>query len=267
MSTRRVRYRGPSSTSIKISVLFFCLSPKPGNNQRRPPDACEASERALQSTSRRRLSRPRRIDEPTAAGTNQSVSARESEVRHRCADTEKLANWNSTTVDANAPENDFKANLLTREVPSRPPFTPAVAMSGVAQLLFLISLAMTAWSPAAPGSVPEILLFNGTGTWEFAGGFLAGDASSKSFNLTSGVRFDFYAAVNRGIHKAAVAIEGVGTPPLEQYWEDGPQFPAGARSWASIPMGPRLLSKEHPARDGSSSAAFILRRQRSGEAE
>jgi glutamine amidotransferase-like uncharacterized protein len=57
-----------------------------------------------------------------------------------------------------------------------------------------------------------------------AGGFLAGDASYKSLNLTSGVRFDFYAAVNRGIHKAAVAIEGVGMPPLEHYWEDGPQF-------------------------------------------
>src|SRR5213075_1090302 len=56
-----------------------------------------------------------------------------------------------------------------------------------------------------------------------AGGLLAGNAS-RSFNLTSGVRFGFYAEVNRGIHKAAVAIAGVGTPPLEHYWEDGPQF-------------------------------------------
>ena len=39
-----------------------------------------------------------------------------------------------------------------------------------------------------------------------AGGFLAGHASYNSLNLTSGVRFDFYAEVNRGIHKAAVAI-------------------------------------------------------------
>jgi len=229
---------------------------------------------------------------------NQGVSARESEVRRRCADTEKLANWNSTTVDANAPETDLTASLLTREVPSRLRFTPTVAINGVAQLLFLISLALTACSPIASGNVPQILLFNGTGTspndvkavetilrdrhLEYAtvnsrqlndmsesqlstyrliiipggnfiemgdglasntvinihnavqgglnylgicaGGFLAGDASYKSLNLTSGVRFDFYAAVNRGIHKAAVAIEGVGTPPLEQYWEDGPQF-------------------------------------------
>jgi hypothetical protein len=57
-----------------------------------------------------------------------------------------------------------------------------------------------------------------------AGGLLAGDARCNSMNLTSGVRFDFYAAVNRGVHKAAVPIAGAGTPSLEHYWEDGPQF-------------------------------------------
>jgi len=57
-----------------------------------------------------------------------------------------------------------------------------------------------------------------------AGGFLAGHASYNSLNLTSGVRFDFYADENRGIRKAAVAIAGVGTPAIEHYWEDGPQF-------------------------------------------
>jgi glutamine amidotransferase-like uncharacterized protein len=57
-----------------------------------------------------------------------------------------------------------------------------------------------------------------------AGGILAGNANCNSLNLTSGVRFGFYAEVNRGIHKAAVAIAGVGTPAIEHYWEDGPQF-------------------------------------------
>jgi glutamine amidotransferase-like uncharacterized protein len=57
-----------------------------------------------------------------------------------------------------------------------------------------------------------------------AGGLLAGNAPCNSLNLTSGVRFGFYAVVNQGIHKAAVAIAGVGTPALEHYWEDGPQF-------------------------------------------
>lgn len=57
-----------------------------------------------------------------------------------------------------------------------------------------------------------------------AGGLLAGNATSNSLNLTDGVRFSFYAEVNRGIHKASVAIAGVGTPPIEHYWEDGPEF-------------------------------------------
>ncbi len=59
-----------------------------------------------------------------------------------------------------------------------------------------------------------------------AGGLLAGDSirNHNCFNLTSGVRFDFYAAVRRGVHKDVVAIRGSGTPTLDQYWEDGPQF-------------------------------------------
>jgi Uncharacterized conserved protein len=56
------------------------------------------------------------------------------------------------------------------------------------------------------------------------GGILAGDAKCNSLNLTSGVRFGFYAVVNRGIHKTAVPIAGVSTPAIECYWEDGPQF-------------------------------------------
>jgi len=59
-----------------------------------------------------------------------------------------------------------------------------------------------------------------------AGAFLAGNfpAPYKSLNLTSGVKFGFYAAENRGIRKAAVAITVAGGPTLEQYWEDGPQL-------------------------------------------
>lgn len=57
-----------------------------------------------------------------------------------------------------------------------------------------------------------------------AGGLLAGNATSNSPNLTSGVRVGFYSEVNRGIHKAAVSIAGAGVPTMEHYWEDGPQF-------------------------------------------
>ena len=70
-----------------------------------------------------------------------------------------------------------------------------------------------------------------------AGGLLAGNASCDSLNLTAGVRFGFYAAANRGIHRAAVAIAGPGSPPLEQYWEDGPQFTGWGEVVGKYPDG------------------------------
>jgi glutamine amidotransferase-like uncharacterized protein len=70
-----------------------------------------------------------------------------------------------------------------------------------------------------------------------AGGLLAGKASFNSLNLTSGVRFGFYAEVNRGIHKAAVPIACAGTPTLEQYWEDGPQFTGWGEVVGKYPDG------------------------------
>jgi hypothetical protein len=63
-----------------------------------------------------------------------------------------------------------------------------------------------------------------------AGGFFAGDSGYNGLNLTSGVRFGFYAAEDRGIRKTAVAIARPGAPPLDQYWEDGPQF----TGWGAI---------------------------------
>ncbi len=63
-----------------------------------------------------------------------------------------------------------------------------------------------------------------------AGGLLAGKADVNSLNLTSGVTFDFYAVVNRGIHKAAVPITCADMPVIEHYWEDGPQF----TGWGNI---------------------------------
>ena len=58
-----------------------------------------------------------------------------------------------------------------------------------------------------------------------AGAFFAGDLSgSNSLNLTSGVRFRFYSAEERGVRKTAVAIAVAGGPTRDQYWEDGPQF-------------------------------------------
>jgi len=57
-----------------------------------------------------------------------------------------------------------------------------------------------------------------------AGAFFAGRTPYNGLNLTSGVQFGFYSAEGRGVRKAAVPISGVGTPTLDQYWEDGPQL-------------------------------------------
>ena len=71
-----------------------------------------------------------------------------------------------------------------------------------------------------------------------AGGLLAGNASAcNSLNLTSGVRFGFYAEVNRGIHKTAVMISAVDTLPVQHYWEDGPQFAGWGTIVAKYPDG------------------------------
>jgi Biotin-protein ligase, N terminal len=57
-----------------------------------------------------------------------------------------------------------------------------------------------------------------------AGAILAGHRDDKSLNLTSGVKFDFYTDVNRGVHKNVVAIATAHGENLDQYWEDGPQL-------------------------------------------
>lgn len=57
-----------------------------------------------------------------------------------------------------------------------------------------------------------------------AGAFFAGNSPYNGLNLTTGVRFSFYSAENRGIRKTAVAISVAAAPTLDQYWEDGPQF-------------------------------------------
>ncbi len=57
-----------------------------------------------------------------------------------------------------------------------------------------------------------------------AGAFFAGASPYNGLNLTSGVKFGFYADENRGIRKAAVAVAVAQSPTLDQYWEDGPEL-------------------------------------------
>jgi glutamine amidotransferase-like uncharacterized protein len=72
-----------------------------------------------------------------------------------------------------------------------------------------------------------------------AGAFLAGDGHGyyNSFDLTSGMRFGFYRVEARGTRKAAVAIAGVNAPPIEHYWEDGPELTGWGTVVAKYPDG------------------------------
>ena len=70
-----------------------------------------------------------------------------------------------------------------------------------------------------------------------AGAFLAGKSPYNGLNLTSDVRFPFYALEDQGIRKAAVEISIAGAKPLSHYWEDGPQLTGWGKAIAKYPDG------------------------------
>jgi glutamine amidotransferase-like uncharacterized protein len=70
-----------------------------------------------------------------------------------------------------------------------------------------------------------------------AGAFIAGHGKYRCFDLTSGVRFNFYSDESRGIRKAAVPITSADNEVLEQYWEDGPQLSGWGDVVAKYPDG------------------------------
>ncbi|HLZ42361.1 MAG TPA: BPL-N domain-containing protein [Candidatus Sulfotelmatobacter sp.] len=63
-----------------------------------------------------------------------------------------------------------------------------------------------------------------------AGGFFGGYSIYNGLNLTSGVWFNFYEEYDDGYHKLAVNISAPTGSPLDQYWQDGPEF----TGWGSI---------------------------------
>src|SRR5215471_8633650 len=70
-----------------------------------------------------------------------------------------------------------------------------------------------------------------------AGAFLGGASIYNSLDLTSGVRFGFYAEERRGIRKTAVPISIAGFRTLDQYWEDGPELTGWGAVVAKYPDG------------------------------
>jgi glutamine amidotransferase-like uncharacterized protein len=76
-----------------------------------------------------------------------------------------------------------------------------------------------------------------------AGAFFAGNSPYNGLNITSGVRFGFYSAEARGIHKTAVAISAPGAPTLDQYWEDGPQLSGWGAVIGKYPDGTAAVTE------------------------
>jgi hypothetical protein len=76
-----------------------------------------------------------------------------------------------------------------------------------------------------------------------AGALLAGDAKTRSFNLTDGVHFDFYGLVNQNIHKLAVSVTDAAGKALDHYWEDGPQLTGWGNAIAQYPDGTPAVSE------------------------
>lgn len=70
-----------------------------------------------------------------------------------------------------------------------------------------------------------------------AGAFFAGNSPYNGLNLTSDVRFPFYAIEGQGVRKAALEISIAGSPALAHYWEDGPQLTGWGDVVAKYPDG------------------------------
>jgi hypothetical protein len=83
-----------------------------------------------------------------------------------------------------------------------------------------------------------------------AGAFFAGNSPYNGLNLTSGLRFGFYAAEARGIRKAAVAVTTATGQTLDQYWEDGPQLTGWGDVVGKYPDGTPAVVEGYSEMDG-----------------
>jgi hypothetical protein len=97
-----------------------------------------------------------------------------------------------------------------------------------------------------------------------AGAFFAGNSPYNGLNLTSGVRFSFYALEDRGIRKSAVTIAAAGSPPLDHYWEDGPQLTGWGDVVAKSLMELLPSCRGRSETDSCSSRGLTPRHRRAG---
>lgn len=76
-----------------------------------------------------------------------------------------------------------------------------------------------------------------------AGAFFGGYSIYNGVDLTSGVFFDFFADENKGIHKEAVTLSFSAGPPLDMYWQDGPQLSGWGNVVARFPDGTPAIAE------------------------
>ena len=99
-------------------------------------------------------------------------------------------------------------------------------------------------TPAATANIRNAVQ-NGVNYLGVCGGaFFASTYSGyNGLNLTSGVRFAFYSAEEKGIRKASVPITVVDGPTLEHYWEDGPQLSGWGVAVGKYPDGTPAIAE------------------------
>jgi hypothetical protein len=71
-------------------------------------------------------------------------------------------------------------------------------------------------------------------------------------DLTTGASFDFYADEFKGIHVEPVEISFPNDPPLDVYWQDGPQLSGWGEVVAKFPDGTPAIV------EGQSGKGFVV---------
>ena len=85
-----------------------------------------------------------------------------------------------------------------------------------------------------------------------AGAFFGAYSIYNGVNLTGGVSFNFYADESKGIHIEPVTLTFPSGPPLDVYWQDGPQLSGWGSVVAKFPDGTPAIV------EGQSGKGFVV---------
>ena len=85
-----------------------------------------------------------------------------------------------------------------------------------------------------------------------AGAFFGAYSIYNGVDLTGGVSFNFYADESKGIHIEPVRLSFPSGPPLDVYWQDGPQLSGWGSVVAKFPDGTPAIV------EGQSGKGFVI---------